>query len=169
MYFPFFRELKYTVLLPILWNSPFMNASSFSRSHLIRQGNEAFNTGDFRKARELFIQAGYKGGLIRLGDYYMYEKSMPLLAYGYYKRANAKLKIEDLHHRMIAVIANWIGHDKLRPEYRASLQKTRSSTSTPAPDRAYKTDEKGMIEVPVDESLREEARLILSKQNAKWS
>ena len=106
-----------------------------------------------------------------MGDHYMYEKGMPLLAYGYYKRANAKLKIEDLHRRMIAAIANWIGYDKLRPEYRASLeaQSPLSGAGASSASSAHETNENGMIEVPVDPGLREQARLILNQQNAKWN
>ena len=145
-----------------------MDLSSTSRADLIRKGNEAFNAQDFRKARELFIQAKYKGGLIRLGDYYMYEKHMPLLAYGYYKRANAKLKIEDLHRRMIAALANWIGYDKLRPEYQDSLQ-VASLSQKDSSESDRQTDADGMIAVPVSPILRQKAQLILAQRNAKWN
>lgn len=138
-----------------------------SRSDLIRKGNEAFNAKDFRKARELFIKAKYKGGLIRMGDYYMYERQMPLLAYGYYKRADAKLKLNDLHHRMVAAIANWIGHDKLRPEYQASLQA--KSPEGDEKGKSCKEDENGMVAVPVSPALRKQAQIILSQSNAKWN
>ena len=141
-----------------------MDSISISRAELIRKGNEAFNAQDFRKARELFIQANYKGGLIRLGDYYMYEKHMPLLAYGYYKRANAKLKIEDLHRRMVMAIANWIGHDKLDPEYQDSLQ-----AGGTVQENTHERDQDGMIAVPVNPLLREQAQLILAQQNSKWN
>ena len=138
------------------------------RAELIRKGNEAFNAKDFREARELFIKANYKGGLIRMGDYYMYEKHMPLLAYGYYKRANAKLKIEDLHHRMIAAFVQWIGYDKLRPEYQASLRSS-GLVSENSDSKHFEADQDGMIAVPVDSALREQAQLIIAQRNAKWN
>ncbi|MDH5657652.1 MAG: hypothetical protein OEZ34_17185, partial [Spirochaetia bacterium] len=69
---------------------------SRQRAELIRKGNEAFNSGDYPLAKKLFLQSQYKDGLIRLGDYYMYEKRLPLLAYGYYQKAGATSKIEDL-------------------------------------------------------------------------
>ena len=49
------------------------------RADLIRRGNAAFNAGDYPQARDLFTKAGYKDGLIRLDDYYMFERRLPLL------------------------------------------------------------------------------------------
>ena len=84
------------------------------KAEWIREGNKAFNEKNFPKAREYFIKADYKGGLLRLGDYYMFEKKLPLLAYGYYKKANAYQKIEELHQRMLLALLEWIGHDRLK-------------------------------------------------------
>ncbi|EMF43198.1 hypothetical protein LEP1GSC083_0545 [Leptospira interrogans serovar Pyrogenes str. L0374] len=50
---------------------------SKERAETIREGNRAFNEGNIRKARDLFIKAEYKDGLIRLGDHFMYEKKCP--------------------------------------------------------------------------------------------
>jgi hypothetical protein len=50
---------------------------SKERAALIREGNAAFNDADYPKARELYLKCDYKDGLIRLGDYYMYEKKAP--------------------------------------------------------------------------------------------
>lgn len=52
-----------------------LNMDSRERAETIRQGNRAFNEGDIRKARDLFIKAEYKDGLVRLGDHFMYEKN----------------------------------------------------------------------------------------------
>lgn len=158
---------------------------SKTRIELIRQGNEAFNAGDYPKARDLFTRASYSDGLIRLGDHYMYERRLPLLAYGYYRRAGATDKINDLHRRMVGAISAWIGSDKLKPEFQASMvgmapgaagspTNPRNPGSQGNPDvsggaassgrRQYvNTDSDGMVRVPVNTDLLKQARSILGK------
>ena len=132
-----------------------MNSSE--KIELIRKGNQAFNNKDFAKAREYFIRTGYKDGLIRLGDYYMYERKLPLLAYGYYKSAQAKAKLADLHKRMVSAIAHWIGHDKLRPEFRDAFVSPRSHSQ-----KTYHVDNDGMVPIRVNPDLKRKAQYILS-------
>ncbi len=127
---------------------------SSTRAELIRQGNQAFNAGDYSKARDLFTRANYKDGLIRLGDYYMYERRLPLLAYGYYRRAGAEAKVADLHRRMIGALGEWQGRDKLRPESVASLGLGQRAN--------VQVDSSGMIPISVAPELRAEALRILS-------
>ncbi len=115
---------------------------------LIKKGKEAFLKKDLKLAKECFLLANYKEGLIQLGDYYMYEKRLPLLAYGYYKKAGAVEKIEDLHRRMILAISKWIGEDKIKPE---SLKKFKEQS---------KND---FIQVRVDPKLLEIAKKIIQK------
>lgn len=87
---------------------------SKERARLIREGNAAFNEGDIRKAREIFIKTGYKDGLIRMGDYFMYEKKLPLLAYGYYRKAGYAPKTNEIFQRMLYALSIWIGADKFK-------------------------------------------------------
>lgn len=131
------------------------------RAELIRQGNQAFNEGDMRKARDLFTKAAYKGGLVRMGDYYMFEKRLPLLAYGYYKKAGAKEKIQDLHRRMILAIGEWVGRDKLKQESLESLGVVASARKEPS--GGLQVDADGLVPVPVSPLLRNAAQKILSK------
>ena len=134
---------------------------------LIRQGNQAFNAKDYKKARELFSAAGYKDGLIRLGDHYMYERRLPLLAYGYYKQANAKKQISDIHRRMVGAIAMWIGHDKLHPDFLESEMAAAAGASQAENSRCEEVtvDSNGMIPVLVDAELRKQAFKILGDSN----
>lgn len=134
-----------------------VNMNSTERAELIRKGNAAFNAGDYVQARECFTKAKYGDGLIRLGDYYMYERRLPLLAYGYYRRAGAKAKIEDLQRRMIGAFAEWVGRDKLKPEAQAML----AGTGRAAPARP---DTDGQIPVPVSPVLLQTALAILGKK-----
>ncbi|HMU84623.1 MAG TPA: hypothetical protein PKC35_14865, partial [Leptospiraceae bacterium] len=113
---------------------------SSTRAEMIRKGNQAFNEGKYPEARELFTKADYKDGLVRLGDYYMFDRRLPLLAYGYYKRAGAMRKIEEIQKRMVLALGEWIGRDKIKPE---SLQRLESGF---APDMT--TDREGMVSVP---------------------
>ncbi len=130
---------------------------SSQRAEWIRQGNAAFNEGNYASARDFFTKAAYAAGLIRIGDYYMYERRLPLLAYGYYKRAGAREKVEDLHRRMVGALGTWIGADKLK-ESSAKLL----FPSTPAPSEST-PDREGMVVVPVNPLLREAALKILSR------
>ncbi|TGK15117.1 hypothetical protein EHO61_15585 [Leptospira fluminis] len=84
------------------------------RMELIREGNQAFNEGDIRKARECFLKTEYKDGLIRLGDYFMFEKKLPILAYGYYKKAGYQKRIDEIFQRMLWALSEWIGQDKFK-------------------------------------------------------
>ncbi len=127
------------------------------KADLVRRGNAAMNSGDYAAARDFYTRAGYKAGLIRLGDFYMYERRLPLLAYGYYKRAGATDKIEDLHRRMIGAMGEWLGHDKLKDDSLKML-----FPETPAPSESA-PDQDGMIHVPVNPLLREEALKILNR------
>jgi hypothetical protein len=91
-----------------------LNMDSKERASIIREGNVAFNEKDYVKAKELYLKADYKDGLIRLGDFYMYEKKMPMLAYGYYKKAGYAKKIDEIFQRMIYALSVWIGKDKFK-------------------------------------------------------
>ncbi|RHX88871.1 hypothetical protein [Leptospira stimsonii] len=104
---------------------------SRERAETIREGNRAFNEGDIRKARDLFVKAEYKDGLIRLGDHFMYEKKMPLLAYGYYKKAGYQKRIDEIFQRMMWALSQWIGADKFKTTPNDPLQSENSSSSFP--------------------------------------
>ncbi|PJZ52706.1 hypothetical protein [Leptospira adleri] len=101
---------------------------SRERAETIREGNRAFNDGDIRKARDLFIKADYKDGLVRLGDHFMYEKKMPLLAYGYYKKAGYQKRIDEIFQRMMWALSQWIGADKFKTAPSDPTQSENSSS-----------------------------------------
>ncbi len=82
---------------------------SKKRAELIREGNAAFNSKDYTKAKQLYIETNYKDGLIRLGDYYMYDRKLPMLAYGYYKKAGHTQKIDEIFQRMIYALGELLG------------------------------------------------------------
>ncbi len=135
--------------------------SSKEKAEMIRSGNRAFNEKDYPNAKKFFIKANYKSGLVRLGDYYMYEKNMPLLAYGYYKRADAKVKMDDIHKRMVLALTEWIGKDSLKQETQEMF--------SPQKKYSYDVDQSGMIPISVSPTLQREALYILKKQQGKNS
>lgn len=127
---------------------------SKDRAELIRLGNQAFNAKDYPKAKEFFTLANYSDGLIRLGDHYMYDRRLPLLAYSYYKKAGASSKVEDLHRRMVGAIGEWLGRDKLKPESAAKVYHT--------PEQV-RVDEDGLVGVAVPATLKQWAENFLSQ------
>lgn len=99
------------------------------RAALIRKGNAAFNEGDIELAIKVFKATGYKDGLIRLGDYFFYEKEQPLIAYGYYRRAGDTKMIDRMSEAFSFALNCWL-HDEKKP---ASGFKDMPSTSPGAP------------------------------------
>ncbi|MCG6143553.1 hypothetical protein [Leptospira bandrabouensis] len=105
---------------------------SKERAALIREANTAFNAGDIRKARELFLKTDYKDGLIRLGDHFMYDRKLPMLAFGYYKKAGRQDKVDEIFQRMIYGLSVWLGRDKWKlPTSANQAESTETKTSTP--------------------------------------
>jgi hypothetical protein len=82
------------------------------RIALIRKGNEFFNTGEIESALKIFIKTDYKDGLVRIGDYYFYEKKQPLTALDFYKKANMTAKVNEIYERMMYALNKWIVDDK---------------------------------------------------------
>mgnify|MGYP005836799625 CR=1 FL=1 len=78
---------------------------------LIRKGNELFNNGDVEKAAKIFVTTAYKDGLIRVGDYYYFDKKSPLKALQYYIEARYEKRIAELSERVAAVIKKWLKED----------------------------------------------------------
>lgn len=103
------------------------------RAQLIREGNQAFNAGDIRKARELFLKTNYQDGLVRLGDHFMYERKLPMLAFGYYKKAGRQDKEDEIFQRMVMALSEWLGKDKFKiiPSNGASVPPVAANQEVP--------------------------------------
>lgn len=84
------------------------------RIALIRKGNEFFNKGEIENALKVFLKTDYKDGLIRIGDYYFYEKKQPLTALDFYKKANMTAKVNEIYERMMYALSQWIIEDKVK-------------------------------------------------------
>lgn len=53
-----------------------------------RKGNEYFNDGNITEAIKYFVKAGYRDGIMRVADYYYFDKKQPLIAFKFYKMIN---------------------------------------------------------------------------------
>ncbi len=67
-------------------------------------------------AVEIFEKTGYRDGLTRVGDYFFYDKKMPLIAFKYYKMANRKDKVDEIFERMIFALSKWVGEENIKDE-----------------------------------------------------
>ena len=78
---------------------------------LIRKGNELLNDGDIDKAEKIFIATAYKDGLIRIGDYYYFDKKNVFKALNLYLEAKYEKRIKELTERMALVLKQWLNED----------------------------------------------------------
>lgn len=78
---------------------------------LIRKGNELMNGGDIEKAEKIFVATAYKDGLIRIGDYYYFDKKNVFKALNLYLEAKYEKRIRELTERMALVLKKWLNED----------------------------------------------------------
>ena len=83
-----------------------------TRIALIRKGNEVFKNGDIQTARRIFITTAYIDGLIRLGDYYYFEKKDLFNALAMYMKAKYRKRLDELGERMAAILKKWMNEEK---------------------------------------------------------
>ena len=81
---------------------------SKERLLLIRKGNEIFNRGDVDKAARIFTTTAYRDGLIRVGDYYYFEKKDALKALHYYLDAKYDRGVRTISERIATVVKRWL-------------------------------------------------------------
>jgi hypothetical protein len=78
------------------------------RVELIRRANELFNSGEIEKAAAIFEKTAYKDGLVRVGDYYFFDKKLPLNALKYYRISGRTDMVNQIYDRMVFALAQWI-------------------------------------------------------------
>lgn len=138
--------------------------TSVEKSEMIQKGEQAFSQGNYKQASEFFLRADYKKGIISLGDYLMYKRKLPLLAYGYYKKANAWEKTKDIQRRMIGALSEWIGKDKIRPESQSLLRSSSTENRrSKNPSKLPALDQDGMLPINVNPVLKDAVQRILKK------
>ena len=82
------------------------------RAKLIRTGNECFRNGEYKEAARIFIKTRYSDGLIRMGDFYYYEKQDVAAALKFYKAANYQPGVAVLIEKIVPVIRKWLKEDE---------------------------------------------------------
>jgi hypothetical protein len=122
---------------------------SKERAALIRKGNEHFNRGELDRAEKIFRATGYRDGLTRIGDYFYYEKKLPLVALTYYRLVNHRQRIEEIYERMIFALGKLIRSDDEPARPRGEEEKK---------------GEEDSVRVPVHPKLKILAREILREQ-----
>lgn len=75
---------------------------------LVRAGNEHFNKGNISEAIRLFVKAGYRDGIMRVADYYYFDKKQPLIAFKFYKMINRKDRVDEIFARMMFALGKWL-------------------------------------------------------------
>lgn len=82
------------------------------RVELIRKGNQLFNEGKIEDAGKIFLATNYKDGLVRVGDYYLYQEKKFFKAFFYYKKANYSKRLEEIYKKWAEVIHFLLEEDK---------------------------------------------------------
>lgn len=126
-----------------------MEMDGKERAALIRKGNEHFNRGEIDSAEKIFRATGYRDGLTRIGDYFYYEKKLPLVALTYYRLVNHRQRIEEIFERMIFALGKLIRGD---------------DEPTRVRDEEIEKREEDSVKIPVHPKLRILAREILREQ-----
>ncbi|MDH4127958.1 MAG: hypothetical protein OEV44_04340 [Spirochaetota bacterium] len=70
------------------------------RLQLIREGNKFFNEKNVETAKQYFMKANYKDGMLRVADYFFYEKKLPLNALPLYMKCGSKERVDEIYKRM---------------------------------------------------------------------
>lgn len=84
--------------------------SGADKAALIRRGNTFFNSGEYEKAKRIFITTGYTDGLIRIGDWHL-ENNEPFEAIRMYWMAPAPDKVESWVCRASGAISKWLNEN----------------------------------------------------------
>ena len=86
-----------------------INMDKKERVELIRKGNELFNNEKVDEASKIFLITKYIDGIIRVADYYFYDKRQPLIAVKFYKAANRQDKVNEIYERMVFALGKLLG------------------------------------------------------------
>lgn len=87
------------------------------RAELIRKGNELFNQRNIREALKLFVQADYKDGIVRIGDYFLDEKQDPLKALPLYKKGGYERGQQQVYQMIAGAVHRMLLADSVKEEW----------------------------------------------------
>ena len=86
--------------------------SGADKAALIRKGNTFFNSGEYEKAKRIFLTTGYTDGLIRIGDWHL-KQNEPLEAIRMYWIAPAPDKVETWIGKASEAVSKWLKEEQI--------------------------------------------------------
>lgn len=92
------------------------------RIKLIRRGNELFNEGDIVNALKIFLATDYKDGIIRVADYFYYDKKELVKGIKLYKKAGHKKIVDEFAEKAAAVVRLYMEEDRRQEEERKKIE-----------------------------------------------
>jgi len=97
------------------------------KAEINRKADEYLKLGRALDAGRLFKSTQNQPGLIRVGDYLYFEKSQPLLAYGYYRAADHKPMLNRVYEGFIFALKCLLDSDETEKTKPASAKSTDES------------------------------------------
>jgi len=82
------------------------------RIELIRLGNQFYNEKKYKEALEIFLKTNYVDGIIRIADYFYFDKNDKISGIKLYKRAGYTKMIEDFASKAATIIKLLLTEDK---------------------------------------------------------
>lgn len=92
------------------------------RVKLIRRGNEFFNAGDIANALKIFLVTDYKDGIVRIADYFYYDKKDIVSGIKLYKKGGNRKMVDDFAQKAAALLHMYIEEDKRLDEERKKIE-----------------------------------------------
>lgn len=120
-----------------------MALNDAQKAELTRKGNILFNEGKYFEAGKIFTLVGYKTGLIRLGDFFYFEKEMPLVAYGFYRNAKHQPMLEKIGDSFVFALKCLLSDDESspRPKAQNTTEDQLKIRTANSPDAGLRSDQ----------------------------
>lgn len=136
-----------------------MAITEAQRAELIRRGNQLFNEGKYFDAGRVYSTVGYKAGLIRLGDLFYFDKQMPLVAYGFYRKAAHKPMLEKIGDSFVFALKCLLADDRSNTSEKTKIGKSEDTQEelkvrqANSPEELSNTAKKETIERKIERAL----------------
>lgn len=136
-----------------------MAITEAQRAELIRRGNQLFNEGKYFDAGRVYSTVDYKAGLIRLGDLFYFDKQMPLVAYGFYRKAAHKPMLEKISDSFVFALKCLLADDRSNTSEKTKIGKSEDTQEelkvrqANSPEELSNTAKKETIERKIERAL----------------
>ena len=92
------------------------------RVKLIRRGNELFNQGDIVNSLKIFLATDYKDGIIRVADYFYFDKKDLIKGIKLYKKAGFQKRVDEFAEKAAQIIHLLLEEDKQIQEVQKAVE-----------------------------------------------